>query len=91
MPGSCKPDRRVDIWGMLITCLDSSFGCWRDAAERGMIFGTFDVLDSFLHGTDTSVVEFATGILAPLDLGVEAGNQLPQCRDLRFGGALSYG
>ena len=41
-----------------------------------MILGGFDSLDGLLHGTDTLVVEFTTGILAPLDLGVEANNQL---------------
>lgn len=47
-----------------------------------MIFRGFDRLDCLLDGTDTTVVEFATGILTPLDFGVEAGNQLPQRRDL---------
>lgn len=43
------------------------------------------MISGFLHGNDRLVVEFATKKLPALDLGVEAGNQLPQCRDLRFG------
>ena len=56
-----------------------------------MIFGCVDSLDGFLHGVDSPVVEFTTGILTPLDLGVEANNQLPQCWDLRFGGGSVAG
>ena len=33
-----------------------------------MVFGSFDALDGFLHGADPSVVEFATGILAPVEV-----------------------
>jgi len=56
-----------------------------------MIFRGFDGLDGCLHGADTHVVEFATGKLPVLDLGVEAGNQLPQRRDLRLGGGSIAG
>ncbi len=56
-----------------------------------MILGGFNGLDGFLDGADTPVVEFATGKLPALDLGVQAGNQLPQRRDLRLGGGSVAG
>jgi len=49
-----------------------------------MILGGFNGLDGFFHGADTLVVEIV-GKLPALDLGVQAGNQLPQSRDLRLG------
>jgi hypothetical protein len=42
-----------------------------------MILGGLDSLDNFLHGSDSPVVEFATGKLPALDLSVETSNQIP--------------